>query len=77
MTINRISSNDRLSGAVTFKDLVFLSGQVPGEGLDVGRQILPARGPDDGGHHQELQCLDQLLLRKQTAQPRQRACLIC
>lgn len=38
MTINRISSNERLSGAVTFKDLVFLSGQVPGEGQDVMTQ---------------------------------------
>ena len=38
MTINRISSNDRLSGAVTFKDLVFLSGQVPGDGQDVATQ---------------------------------------
>ena len=28
MTITRISSNDRLSGAVTFKDLVFLSGVI-------------------------------------------------
>ncbi|MEB0105446.1 MULTISPECIES: RidA family protein [unclassified Pseudomonas] len=38
MTINRISSNERLSGAVTFKDLVCLSGQVPGEGQDVMTQ---------------------------------------
>ena len=38
MTIDRISSNERLSGAVTFKDLVFLSGQVPGDGLDVMTQ---------------------------------------
>lgn len=29
MTITRIQNNHRLSGAVTFKDLVFLSGQVP------------------------------------------------
>ncbi|WPN23382.1 RidA family protein [Pseudomonas marginalis] len=29
MTITRISSNERLSGAVTFKDLVFLSGMAP------------------------------------------------
>jgi hypothetical protein len=41
MTINRISSNERLSGAVTYKELVFLSGQVPGEGLDVAAR--PAR----------------------------------
>jgi enamine deaminase RidA (YjgF/YER057c/UK114 family) len=38
MTISRIDSNPRLSGAATFKDLVFLSGQVPGEGLDVATQ---------------------------------------
>lgn len=38
MTIHRISSNERLSGAVTYKELVFLSGQVPGEGLDVATQ---------------------------------------
>ena len=38
MTITRISSNERLSGAVTFNDLVFLSGQVPGDGLDVATQ---------------------------------------
>lgn len=38
MTITRINSNERLSGAVTFKDLVFLSGQVSGDGLDVATQ---------------------------------------
>lgn len=38
MTITRINSNERLSGAVTFKELVFLSGQVPGDGLDVATQ---------------------------------------
>jgi enamine deaminase RidA (YjgF/YER057c/UK114 family) len=38
MSITRISSNERLSGAVTFKDLVFLSGQVPGEGQDMATQ---------------------------------------
>ena len=38
MTITRINSNERLSGAVTVKDLVFLSGQVPGDGLDVATQ---------------------------------------
>lgn len=31
MTITRINSNNRLSGAVVFQDLVFLSGQVPGK----------------------------------------------
>ncbi|MDN5509739.1 MAG: RidA family protein [Pseudomonas sp.] len=38
MTITRINSNERLSGAVTFKELVFLSGQVAGDGLDVATQ---------------------------------------
>ena len=38
MTITRINSNSRLSGAVTYQDLVFLSGQVPGEGQDVATQ---------------------------------------
>ena len=33
MTIKRIHSNPRLSGAVTFGELVFLSGQVPGDAL--------------------------------------------
>ena len=38
MSINRINSNSRLSGAVTFGDLVFLSGQVPGDSTDVTGQ---------------------------------------
>lgn len=38
MTIQRLHSNPRLSGAVTFGDLVFLSGQVPGEATEVGGQ---------------------------------------
>lgn len=38
MTLTRIQSNDRLAAAVTFKDLVFLSGQVPGDGQDVASQ---------------------------------------
>lgn len=38
MAITRLHSNPRLSGAVTFGDLVFLSGQVPGEASDVGGQ---------------------------------------
>ena len=38
MILHRIHSNERLSGAVTYKDLVFLSGQVPGEGQDVATQ---------------------------------------
>ncbi|AEJ11474.1 MULTISPECIES: RidA family protein [Pseudomonas] len=43
MTINRIQPNPRLSGAVTFGDLVFLSGQVPDDATDAGgqtRQVL-------------------------------------
>ena len=50
MTITRINSNERLSGAVTFKDLVFLSGQVPGDGLDVATQT-----------REVLAAIDQLL----------------
>ena len=43
MTIHRIQPNPRLSGAVTFGGLVFLSGQVPDDATDVGgqtRQVL-------------------------------------
>lgn len=59
MTINRINSNERLSGAVAFKDLVFLSGQVPGDGQDVASQThevldrvdaLLAQAGSDKGH---------------------------
>ncbi|WP_085716402.1 RidA family protein [Pseudomonas sp. B28(2017)] len=38
MTITRLHSNPRLSGAVTFGGLVFLSGQVPGDALDASGQ---------------------------------------
>lgn len=38
MTLQRLHSNPRLSGAVTFGDLVFLSGQVPGDAVDAGGQ---------------------------------------
>ena len=38
MTITRINSNSRLSGAVTFGELVFLSGQVPDDSLDTAGQ---------------------------------------
>ena len=38
MTLQRINTNERLSGAVTFNELVFLSGQVPGDGQDVATQ---------------------------------------
>ncbi|WP_339485583.1 RidA family protein [Pseudomonas sp. EL_65y_Pfl2_R95] len=41
MTIQRTQTSDRLSGAVTFGDLVFLSGQVPTDrSLDVAGQTL-------------------------------------
>ena len=43
MTISRIQTNPRLSAAVTFGDLVFLSGQVPGDATDAAgqtRQVL-------------------------------------
>ena len=43
MTISRIQTNPRLSAAVTFGDLVFLSGQVPGDATDASgqtRQVL-------------------------------------
>ncbi|MBT9234502.1 RidA family protein [Pseudomonas inefficax] len=38
MTIARIQPNPRLSAAVTFGELVFLSGQVPGDATDAGGQ---------------------------------------
>jgi enamine deaminase RidA (YjgF/YER057c/UK114 family) len=38
MTIQRLQTNPRLSAAVTFGDLVFLSGQVPGEATDASGQ---------------------------------------
>ncbi|CAI8948940.1 RutC family protein YoaB [Pseudomonas sp. IT-P12] len=38
MTIQRLHTNPRLSAAVTFGDLVFLSGQVPGEATDASGQ---------------------------------------
>ncbi|KAF2389592.1 MULTISPECIES: RidA family protein [Pseudomonas] len=38
MSINRINSNSRLSAALTFGELVFLSGQVPGDSRDVSGQ---------------------------------------
>jgi len=38
MSITRINSNSRLSGAAIFQDLVFLSGQIPGDGQDVTTQ---------------------------------------
>ncbi|CAI8979555.1 RutC family protein HD_0322 [Pseudomonas sp. IT-P253] len=59
MNINRINSNNRLSGAVTFGDLVFLSGQVPGDCPDVTGQtvevlakidVLLAKADSDKNH---------------------------
>ncbi len=38
MTIERIQPNPRLSAAVTYGDLVFLSGQVPGDASDATGQ---------------------------------------
>ena len=38
MSIQRTHSNNRLSGAVTFAELVFLSGQVPGASQDIAGQ---------------------------------------
>lgn len=38
MPITRIATNDRLSGAMVFGSLVFLSGQVPGEATDIQGQ---------------------------------------
>lgn len=41
MTIQRMQTNDRLSGAVSFGELVFLSGQVPSNrSLDVAGQTI-------------------------------------
>lgn len=50
MSISRISSNNRLSGAVTFADLVFLSGQVPGNSTEISGQT-----------HEVLEKIDALL----------------
>ncbi|AZC33956.1 RidA superfamily protein [Pseudomonas chlororaphis subsp. piscium] len=38
MTIQRLHSNDRLSAVVSFADLIFLSGQVPGPATDAAGQ---------------------------------------
>ena len=38
MTLHRINSNERLSAAVTFEALVFLSGQVPTQTVDIAAQ---------------------------------------
>lgn len=38
MTIQRLHTNPRLSGSVIFSDLVFFSGQVPGDAIDAGNQ---------------------------------------
>lgn len=38
MTLTRIHSNPRLSAAVTYGELVFLSGQVPGDATDAAGQ---------------------------------------
>lgn len=38
MQLTRIATNDRLSGAMVFGSLVFLSGQVPGQATDIRGQ---------------------------------------
>ena len=38
MQLTRIATNDRLSGAMVFGSLVFLSGQVPGQATDIQGQ---------------------------------------
>jgi len=38
MQLTRIATNDRLSGAMVFGPLVFLSGQVPGQATDIRGQ---------------------------------------
>lgn len=38
MSLTRINANPRLSAAVTLADLVFLSGQVPGDSVDIHGQ---------------------------------------
>jgi len=59
MTIVRIQPNPRLSAAVTFGELVFLSGQVPGDATDASGQTaqvlekidaLLAEAGSDKGH---------------------------
>lgn len=40
MTIERIQPNPRLSAAVTFGELVFVSGQVPGDATDAASQTV-------------------------------------
>ena len=48
MSIQRIHSNPRLSGAVTFAELVFLSGQVPGASSDIAGQTREVLEKIDG-----------------------------
>jgi len=50
MTIDRIQPNPRLSAAVSYGNLVFLSGQVPGDATDAAGQT-----------HQVLEKIDALL----------------
>ena len=47
MTIHRINSNDRLSAAATFEALVFLSGQVPTQTVDIAAQTAEVLGKID------------------------------
>lgn len=48
MSIKRFNSNSRLSGAVTFGELVFLSGQVPGDSRDAAGQTAEVLAKIDG-----------------------------
>lgn len=49
MTIERIQCNERLAGAVSFGELVFLSGQVPSDRtLDVSGQTAEVLAKIDG-----------------------------
>ena len=51
MTIERLHTNERLSAAVLFDSLIFLSGQVPGDATDIESQT-----------RQVLEKIDALLL---------------
>ena len=47
MTLHRINSNERLSAAVTFEALVFLSCQVPTQTVDIAAQTAEVLGKID------------------------------
>ncbi|WP_103308661.1 MULTISPECIES: RidA family protein [unclassified Pseudomonas] len=59
MTINRLNSGPRLSAAATYGNLVFLSGQVPGDGVTASSQTLQVLDKIDAllaevGSHKDL-----------------------